>query len=29
MWWFQASYDDVLVMWGILDDDIYLSIEGV
>ena len=24
-----ASYDDVLVMWDISDDDIYISIEGV
>ena len=27
MWWCQIPYDDIPVMWGILDDDIYISIK--
>ena len=27
MWWYQTLYDDVPVMWGILNEHIYVSIE--
>ena len=29
VWWCLPSYGDILMMWGFLDDDIYISIERV